>query len=77
MEEAQRNRTISFQYLRAAQNRLTTLTQNPNSTVQELVFAHSRFIECLNKYENTQHEYERVIPESLLNNEYSSNHKTV
>ena len=69
MEEVQRNRTISFQYLRAAQNRLTTLTQNPNSTVQELVFAHSRFIECLNKYENTQHEYERVIPESLLNNE--------
>ena len=69
MEEAQRNREISFQYLRAAQNRLIKLTQNPSSTVQEFVYAHSRFIECLNKYENAQHEYERVVPDLLLNNE--------
>ena len=47
MEDAQRNRQISFQYLKAAQNRLVRLTQNPGSTVQEFVYAHSRFIECM------------------------------
>ena len=69
MEDAQRNRQISFQYVKAAQNRLVRLTQNPGSTVQEFVYAHSRFIECFNRYENTQHKYERVIPDSLLNAE--------
>ena len=69
MEEAQRNRHITHSYLRAAQQKLSDLTQDPSTSVREIVHAHSIFIESLNKYENTQHEYERVLPDHLINNE--------
>ena len=69
MEEAQKNRHITYSYLRAAQQRLIDLTQDPNASVRDIVRANSIFIECLNKFENAQHEYERVLPDNLLNNE--------
>ena len=65
MEGAQREREITYVYLKRAQYRLTEVTQD-YTNVQEIVDANKIFIECLQRFENAQHEYERILPDSLL-----------
>ena len=68
METAQREREITYTYLQRAQKRLIDVAQD-HSNVQEIVDANKIFIECLKRFENAQHEYERILPDSLLHAE--------
>ena len=70
MELATRTRKIYYNYLRASEEKVIKLLRDVDAVnVQELIQTHNNFIACLTNYENSQHEYERVIDDSLLHDE--------